>query len=210
MRLAYPTSRRPWWRSRAHQYAIATPPAGSPQAVSLQEAKAWLRVDGADDDAIIGRLIRAAQIAVERYTRLTLFTTTFRTTRDGFGQDWELRRGPIQAITRFEYRVGGVLSAVNPASYFLSSDGTFGRPALREGFTWPINADWERDAVEIEFTAGFGASASDIPDDIADAILRHVADSYANRGDCACDAASGLAMSAVAVIQHRRIIDIGG
>ena len=209
MRISYPTLRRPWWNSRAHKYEIVTPPVGSPTLVSLQEAKDWLRLDTTADDAILTRLIRVAQTAIEQYTKLTLFTTTFKTTRDAFGQDWELRRGPTQAITRFEYKVGGVLTPVDPASYFLSGDAFFGRPALREGYVYPC-PDLERDVIEIEFTAGFGTAPEDIPDDFALAALNHIADAYASRGDCACDPGSGLAMSAVHKIRHRRVIDIRG
>ena len=61
---------------------LLVPPTGEP--VSLDEAKAWLRLDIADDDALVTALIPAARAIVEGETRRTLMTQTWRVTLDAW------------------------------------------------------------------------------------------------------------------------------
>lgn len=205
--------------SRAHYYDIVVPPATPALAVSLPEVKRWLKIDSADcsRDEDLRMLIEMAQNAFESYTKLTLFTTTFKTTRDFFGQDWELRRGTIRSITRFEYRVGNVLTAVDPATYFLHKKSTrgFGFIALKDGQVWPSAHDIEKDAIEIEFTAGLANDYTEIPADIKLALLTTIACLDSNRGDCsdgecANIGSHGLSKTGIAIANKYRIIDIGG
>ena len=55
---------------------IVTPPANEP--VSLLEAKQHLRVDGDDDDLLIGSLIAAARQAAETQTGRQLITARWK------------------------------------------------------------------------------------------------------------------------------------
>lgn len=204
-------------RSRAHPYAVITVPAGGNPVEILPDVKSWLKLDVCDDREL-EILVRAAQAAFEKYTKLTLFTTEFSTRRDCFGQDWELRRGPIQSITRLEYRSDNVLTPVDPAIWFLhkKSEHGFGYAALYENQCWPDDADRQKDAIEIDFEAGFGTNWSEVPQDIRLAVLYTVADSYSNRGDCGggsgCGGtgAFGLSAKAMAIADYYRILDFGG
>ena len=63
-------------------YSVVTPAASEP--ITLEEAKNFLRVDGSDDDALIGALISAAREMCEQYTRRILVTTTIDEYFDGF------------------------------------------------------------------------------------------------------------------------------
>ena len=62
-------------------YSVVTPAASEP--ITLTEAKNFLRVDGSDDDALIGALISAAREMCEQYTRRILVTTTIDEYFDG-------------------------------------------------------------------------------------------------------------------------------
>lgn len=208
-------------RPKAHRYTIVTPPALDKLVVSLNEAKTWLKIDSSDcaNDVEITSLIKAAQKAFEAYTKLTLLKTKFKTERDYFGQDWELRRGPIIDITRFEYKKTGTLTAVNSSTYFLHKNAEygFGYIALKDGNLWPSGADAQKDSIEIEFNAGFGDTADDFPDDIKIGLLNVVAHYYSNRGDCGGgDCATndayylGIPMHAAAFFQRYRVLDLGG
>lgn len=206
--------------SKEHIYTIVTAPVTPPLAVTLDEVKDWLRIDNADCkvDNQLTMLIKAAQQSFESYTKLTLFHTKFKTTRDYFGQDWELRRGTIQSINRFEYKVGGILTAVDPSIYFLHKHSHigFGYIALKENQSWPLNNDCEKDSIEIDFTAGIAADYKTIPYDIKLAILNTVNCMNAHRGDCSASEecspvyAMGLSRSALAIADKYKIIDIGG
>jgi uncharacterized phiE125 gp8 family phage protein len=77
---------------------ILVPPASEP--LSLAEAKALLRVDNGDDDAVIMSLIAAARGHVEALTRCALLTQTWRFVRDAWPADGRinLRSGPLRAV----------------------------------------------------------------------------------------------------------------
>lgn len=203
-----------------HIYEVITPPMGDPLVITLDEAKAWLKIDLSDtsQDVLILQLIRMMQNAFEKYTRLTLFTTEFRTYRDYFGQDWELKRAPIQLINQIQYIEDNLLSVVDPLIYFLykSGNNSYGYPVLKENEIWPNSFDRQKDVIHIDFLAGFGATPDFIPDDIKLAILYSVANAFENRGDCSdCSDSSGniafgLSGRAKAIADGYRIIDIGG
>jgi uncharacterized phiE125 gp8 family phage protein len=57
-------------------------PAAEP--ITLAEAKAWLRVDGTDEDTLITALIAAARTHVENFTRRALITQQFEVSFDAF------------------------------------------------------------------------------------------------------------------------------
>lgn len=61
---------------------LITPPAGEP--VSLQEAKAHLRVDFDDDDGLIQALIAAARQAAETITNRQLMSARWKLVMDSF------------------------------------------------------------------------------------------------------------------------------
>jgi len=61
---------------------LVTPPAVEP--VTLDEAKAHLRLDSNEDDTYVSALIAAARERVELFLRRALITQTFEFTLDGF------------------------------------------------------------------------------------------------------------------------------
>ena len=108
---------------------LVTPPAEEP--VSLTEAKLHLRVDFAEDDALITALITAARQAAETITGRQLVTARWKMTLDSFpgptltsilaGQAFSLpghaillHKCPVQSIVSIQYLdTAGVL----PVSY---------------------------------------------------------------------------------------------
>ena len=84
---------------------IVTPAAT--EAITLSEAKNFLRVDHSDDDALISALISAARQMCESYTRRILVTTTIDEYFDKFPTNrWNnlsnllyLSRGSVASIS---------------------------------------------------------------------------------------------------------------
>ena len=90
---------------QAYPYKITVPPAGDPLFVSLDDARAYLRLDATNPtDEQLTEFIKAAQACVEKFTKLTLFTTEFMTKRDRFSCEEVLRRAPLDAATGFHRR----------------------------------------------------------------------------------------------------------
>ncbi|TNB47029.1 hypothetical protein FF124_15900 [Martelella lutilitoris] len=164
-------------------YALITPAGEEP--VTLAEAKAFLRLDGSDEDALLADLITTARDYLEMVTGLSLVTQEWRLYRD----DWpasgmiSLAHGPVQSVeTVTVYDNDGTASA--PSLTEARLDGR-ARPAR---FYLPDLAGRRAglNGIEVDFTAGFG-SAADAPDVAKQAILRHVAHMFAFRGVVAAD-----------------------
>ena len=79
-------------------YALITPPPA--EALTLGEVKAHLRLDGADEDVLLGTLISVAREHLERVSGLCLISQTWRLYLDSVPEDGviQIARGPVQAI----------------------------------------------------------------------------------------------------------------
>lgn len=161
---------------------LKTPPAVDP--VTLAEAKAYCRVDHADDDVLIASLIKAATAHCDGNRGVL--------GRAIINQEWELYYdafpaealkiplGPLVAVTSVEYAhpATGVMTVWPSANYEVDL-------ASWEGWIVPVD-QWPDtkdtiNAVRITFTAGHGSTASAAPADIKQAILTLVAHWYAHR-----------------------------
>lgn len=176
-------------------YTRATQPASEP--VTLDEVKAQaVVVAGSTDDALLTRLIKAARAEAESKTGLTLITSNWLRTLDGFSTAIRLLHGPIQSITSIKYDdENGVEQTLDPASYTLdTSDGMVGYVVPAYGCSWPTTRA-HINAVRIAYAAGFGASASAVPEDLRHWIAVRVATLYEHRESVVVGA--GLAVAQV-------------
>lgn len=189
---------------------IVTPPAVEP--VSLAEAKLHLRVSIDDDDTLITSLIAAARLRAEALLRQTLIATTFDWFLDGFpasangyfnrlvrlqgpGPQW-LPNGaailivpnrPLVSVASVKYYdPAGVLQAVDPATYFVST-GLGSRIQPLVGHVWPVVRP-QIDGVVIRYTAGY-ADASAVPENVKAAMKLMIGTWYEHREEVA-DAAT--------------------
>lgn len=198
-------------RHNRRSIALVTAPATEP--VTVVEAKAFLRIDSSDDDTLLTSMIKVARRMAETYTRRSFITQTVRLTMDGFGDAEEtprdgmmiappphvvdgtravqLPRLPAQSISSVTvFGPSNADSVVDPAVYGLDTTG--GRLMLNDGQSWPSDLR-EYAAVEIDFVAGYGDTAADVPEDIRQAILHIVAAMYESR-QCADIPAGAKAM----------------
>lgn len=160
---------------------ITTPPVEEP--VTLVEAKAHLRVDIEADDVFITNLIEAARIKYELETNLVLVNTTYTLFLDRFPLIIRPPKSPLFSVATIKnIDNDGNLQTVPAADYKVDNRTIPGR--IEEAFdkTWPTTRD-EVNAVEVEFVAGFGAAAADVPLDIKQALLLLVGHWYENRED---------------------------
>lgn len=171
---------------------ITTEPATEP--VTLEVAKAHLRVTHDDEDELIRTYLVASRRWVEEYTWRALVTQTWDTTIDDFPRSGKLGiilpRGRCTAINQITYfdtagaqqTLTGPTSTVPGTDYQedLSSDeGARIKPPI--GDAWP---DVEADriaAVTIDLTVGYG-DASAVPESIVMAVLYRLTDMYEFRG----------------------------
>lgn len=187
--------------ARRRVTAVSAPAA---EPLTLGEAKAWAKIDGNDEDALLAALVTAARESAEEYLRRSLITRSLRLTLDLGGQgfdEWlgegaydlpvsalhgglpdviELPRGPVQSITSVTtYDLGDDDATFAAGNYRLAGD----RLALTYGAQWPSNLR-PAQACEIVYAAGYGDTASSVPQSIRTAMLMHLQKMYDGRIVC--------------------------
>lgn len=161
-------------------YLLAGP---AEEPIALAAAKAHLKVEYADDDALIATLISAARLHVEAITGRVLVNQDWRLVRDNWPatRTVTLPHAPLVSVnamtvydpdgvptildkTGFMTEPGAVPPKIHLPARLLSS------PPLRP-----------HAGIEIDYTAGYGPTAADVPEDIHQALLRLIAHWFENR-----------------------------
>ena len=206
----------PLTQHRGH--VLETPPAVEPVTAAELRAQLAETADGLPD-AQADALIAEARELIEQMTGLAFITQTWRMALDhwpgGHQQWWDgvrqmaiselyvpgslrqvtLPRYPLQsvdAVTVFDD--AGNDAAVNiSATFDVDVFRRPGRMVLRNGATWPI-ALRNSNAIEIEYTAGFGANGAAVPAVLKRAVKQVAAYLHAHYGDeCVPEDALGAA-----------------
>lgn len=161
---------------------MKTPPAAA--VVTVEEAKAHLRVDEAADDSYITALVAKATQAAERYCDRAFIAQDWVLELDAFPTCTKLIKVPLPplvSVTSLDYvDADGADQVLAPADYQVSKRS----PAViapAPGKSWPATQAGRLDAVTIEFKAGYGNAADAVPKPIHHAILLLVAHWYENR-----------------------------
>ncbi len=159
---------------------LVTPAAATP--VELDRAKLHLRVDGADEDSLIGAYVAAATSSVEAFLKSSLLLTEWRCRIDhAFPYEIRLPVGPVLTAEGLQVKYiddAGVLQTLDPSIYqaSLGETGVI-RPAY--GQVWPSTQP-VMDAVQVTFKAGWD-DAEKVPAAIVAALLLTAGHLYANR-----------------------------
>jgi uncharacterized phiE125 gp8 family phage protein len=153
------------------------------------DAKPHLRVTWADEDDVIERLIVGARGEWDR-AGIQLITATWKLKLDRFPwyrEPIDLRPRPLLTVVSVKYRdPDDVLQTWASSDYVVDAPAGPVAP-VPAGRVYPaLNKEYPStacrpDAVEIEFTAGYGAEAENVPQDIRDALLDFVGHRFQNR-----------------------------
>ena len=169
---------------------LQTAPAELP--LSLAETKAHLRVDDTSSDDLISRLIGAAVSHVdgaEGWLGRALISQTWELALDAFPttekREIVVPLPPLQSITSITYvDTNGATQTLSTDVYDLVGDG--GKQPARiveaHGETWPSTRS-QREAVTVRFVAGYGDTASDVPEAIRHGLLLMIGHLYEHRED---------------------------
>jgi len=157
---------------------LMTPPTVLPVTVDM--AKAYLKVDGNDEDVLIETLLAAATSRIEFECDLALITQWWNLYRDrwpGCGI-LEIPLHPVQAVEEIRVLTPQGLETVDPGLYETDFSGRPARVRALPGF--PATADG-LNVVEMRIRAGFGDAPEDVPSDLRQAILMLIAHWFENR-----------------------------
>lgn len=160
---------------------LLTGPAEEP--VTVDEAKAHLRVDSAADDALIGSLITGAREYVESFLRRALVTQTWDLFMDEFpaGDVVELPWPRLRTVESIQYHdAAGSSTTFSSSNYIVDAVSEPGRVVLKSGVSWPAVELRAVNGFQVRFTAGYGG-ASAVPQGVKRAILLLVGAMYENR-----------------------------
>jgi len=161
--------------------SVTVSTAAATEPVSVPEAKAFLRVDHSDDDALIGALIKAARGSIERQTGRAMVSQTvtekmpYATAMAGV----EFGRTPATSVTSVSfYDTDGTLQTVAAADYTARTDSEPGTLRLDEAQTDPDTS--RGDCVVVVYEVGSATSAS-VPESLNTAVKMLVAHLYEHR-----------------------------
>jgi uncharacterized phiE125 gp8 family phage protein len=159
-----------------------TPPDGEP--VTLDEARAHLRLVPTTEDEQVSRLIKAARQRVEQDTGRALLTQTLDVYYDmppcGTDDLW-VPMPALQSVTSVTYYDPSNASATfSSASYLVDTASDPGRIALNLGYTWPVNLRAVNGLV-VRVVAGYGTEPDDVPQPIRQAMLTLVGVMFEHR-----------------------------
>ncbi len=160
---------------------IVTEPTEEP--ITLDQAKAHLRVDTDDDDAYILGLIKVAREYAETATRRALITQTWKY----YLEDWpkgdhiDIPMAPLQSVSLITYEnSAGTVATWAATEYVVDTYSTPGRVVLAYGKSWPNATLNVSNPICITFICGYG-TPDDIPEMLKAAMKIDFSDLYEQR-----------------------------
>lgn len=180
--------------------SVVTPPQSEP--VTTSGFKTFLRVEGDTDDSLIADILVASREACENYTNTVFINTVFKQVQNDFEyndlahysirdelayrQDVmtldlkqpyiKLNKSGLSSVTSVvTYDENNNASTYSSDNYFV--DDSNNQVVINENVSLPTNIRSRR-GVEVTYTAGFGAIASDVPMAIRQAIYIYAQSMY--------------------------------
>ena len=160
---------------------IITPPASEP--VLLADAVLHCRIDGTDEIALGTALSVAAREYCEKYSGRAYITQTIRASFDGWPRfPINLPRPPLASVSSVKYYgEDNTEYTLDAANYYVDTDAEPGRIALAAGISLPATTLRDINAVQVTYTAGYGAAAAAVPQRVKQAMLLLIGYWYQNR-----------------------------
>jgi len=181
--------------------SVTTAPSTEP--LTSAETIAYLRLDSGVDTTLIGNLIKAARVWTENYLNRTLINTVYKLSLDGIDEMdvplkegiytapynisyinyIELPRSPVSAVSSVKYfSDDNTESTWATTNYYVDTVREPARIVLRDGGSWPTDLR-NANGIEVNYTAGYGANTTDVPEAIRVAMLEYITFLYEHRGD---------------------------
>jgi uncharacterized phiE125 gp8 family phage protein len=167
------------------------------EPVTLDEARAYVRMDDTGEDALLATLITAARLHVESVTGQALLSQGWRLVLDCWPGDRAvpLPVAPALSLTAITvYDAADAATVLPLAGVLLDGKGAPPRLFLPASLT-PGVVLRERQGLEIDYVAGYGADAADVPADLRQAVLLLVGYWFENRDAVAIAGSGALAPS---------------
>jgi uncharacterized phiE125 gp8 family phage protein len=169
-----------------------SPPAVEP--VALADLKHHLRIDDTAEDASLASFITTSRLQIEAALSLALVTQSWNWRFDRWPNRCgvELPISPVRSITQVSlHDRSGAAAVMPPGGYILDGQTIPARIIVADGrWTQPTAPAL---GVGVQFVAGFGPAAADVPAPIRQAVLLLAAHWYGRRDPGGCGGAPAAA-----------------
>jgi len=170
---------RTW--SKLRYFKLKTAAASYP--VTAANVKLYSRVAHSVEDDLIDTWIAAATKEAEDYQHRAYISQVYTLKYDEYpGSVIYFPRPPLISVDSVKYYDTDDTEAVfSSDNYLVDTTSEVGRLSLNYAVTWPSTILRPVNGVIIEFTAGYGADASSVPDSVKNAIYLFCTHMYENR-----------------------------
>lgn len=129
------------------------------------------RISSDVTDGTLTPIIAAARQQAENYQNRAFITQTWELVFDGYPTcPIRIPKAPLISLVSVKVTsIAGVVTTMTLTDFLVDTSGINGQISLKYGKSWPAVIP-ERAGVVIQFTCGFGAAASNVPDRIKVAI----------------------------------------
>lgn len=177
--------------------------------LTTAEAKAHCKVDHSDEDTLIDALISTATTYLDGYSGVlgrALITQTWKIETGAFCDKLRLPVGDLIAVSSVKYYdTGNTQQTLASTVYGAYTDAQGPFLAEKPDQDWPDIYD-RRDAIEVIWTAGYGAAATSIPQAIRQAALLMIGHWYENREAVSIgESVAEIPLAATALIEPYRM-----
>lgn len=147
-----------------YRYGIRRTVAPLVEPVTVAEVMADLDIQRTDQEGMVERLIQTAREQIEDQTNRQIITATWQLSLDGFPSGPILiPRCPVQSVGSVTYiSSNGTSTTLSSSDYTVVVDDEPAEIHVGYGLSWPSTRDVPR-AVVVEFDAGYGDAATDVP-----------------------------------------------
>ena len=161
-------------------YLLSAP---ATEPVTLDEARAFVRMDDTGEDALLTTLISAARLHVESVTARALLSQGWRVVLDAWPPGFciALPVAPALSLTAITaYDLDGNGTAMPLADVLVDGQGTPPRLFLPADLGNGVVLR-DRQAIEIDYVAGYGTNPTDVPATLRQAVLLLIGYWFENR-----------------------------
>lgn len=189
---------------------LLTPPSVEP--VTLSEVKAHARIESSADDELLTSLLKSARQWCEAYLRRALISQSWALHLSGVPRSDRIviPRGPLLSVTKIQiFDDHDVATDWGSENYFVNTASQPGEIVLRSGSTW-MSPTRCSNGIVIEYIAGYGATAENVPQDIRLAIKQLVLHWYEHRGEASTSSTYARApLTIEALLQAHKFLHMG-
>jgi uncharacterized phiE125 gp8 family phage protein len=161
--------------------SVVTPPSIEP--VTLEEAIGQCHANSGVEDDWFRRAITTARLQAEMYQRRAYINQTLQLSFDTWPKlPIYFPRSPVSEILSVKaYDIENTETVISISNFLIDYSTSPARLTLMYGYQWPDISLRDINSIQIQYTAGYGDSRSDIPPDVKQAILLYVDYLYENR-----------------------------